>query len=483
MGRARRNNNKNPLLRSARLYVTSSLLAACALPAQAEVKFDPSIQAGATYLDNLRLSSSSADQEAEWVGQVAPHIALSQSSARSVAALDYTMQNLFYDDHTELNGTYHQGEANGEFKAIDNWFFVDGYASYMQEVIDPTRPGDVNNLFATDNQVDQFAANVTPFLKHNFGSVTGEVRYNYGVTKYYGADPAATAGTSIIIDDSKNTTVSGIFGSTNRSDLLVWDVGGQSTKVDYETLATYRYDSAYVDAQFRVAPSLWLTAMGGEESDLLKSVTDGGLDESYWYGGFRWEPNANNRFEARYGQRFFGDSYRASWTRTARHLELSISYSEDPTTDNQSASEGVMVPGEIQAYRAPNNFTRRTPEPYVNKNLEASITLTGLRTTLELHFHDTEREYILSRNKEIVRGVDFIGTRTLSTSSTLELRATYENADLISQGKGRDFYASLGFTHRWSLTFDTTLQVTHLKRSGFGEYDANMASILANKKF
>lgn len=483
MGRARRNNKNNSLRRGARFYITSSLLAACVLPAHAEVKFEPSIQAGATYLDNLRLSSSSADKEAEWVGQVAPHISLSQSSARSVAALDYTMQNLFYDDHTELNGTYHQGEANGELKAIENWFFIDGFASYMQEVVDPTRPGNVNNLFANDNQVDQFAANVTPVLKHNFGSTTGEVRYAYGVTKYFGAEPAIAAGNSVIIDDSKNTTASAVFGSTNRSDLLVWDVGGQSTKVDYETLPTYRYDSAYVDAQFRVAPSLWITAMGGEETDLLQSVTEGGLDESYWYGGFRWEPNANNRFEARYGQRFFGDSYSASWTRTARHLQLSISYAEDPTTDNQSASQGVMVPGEIQAYRPPNDFTRRTPEPYINKELQASITLTGLRTTLELHVYDTERQYILSHNKETVRGIDFIGTRTLSMSNTLELRATYENADLISQGTGRDFYASLAFTHLWSRTFDTTLQVTHLKRSGFGDYDANMASILANKKF
>ncbi|HEU4603555.1 MAG TPA: TIGR03016 family PEP-CTERM system-associated outer membrane protein [Steroidobacteraceae bacterium] len=458
-------------------------MAASALPAHAEVHVEPSVQAGATYLDNLTLASSSADKEGEWVGQVAPRLVIRQNSARSVAVLDYTMQNLFYDDHSDLNGTYHQGQASGQFRAIDNWFFIDGYASYMQQAIDPTKPGNFNNLFSTNNQVDQLGASVAPYLKHNFGSVTGEVRYTYGVTRYSGADTTTLPSNSLIIDDSTNTTLSAAFGSTNRSDVLVWDLGGQTTKVDYDTVDDYRFDNVYADAQYQIATSFWLTAMGGEETDLLKSTSAGGLDESYWYGGFRWQPNANNSFEARYGRRFFGDSYGASWTRSARHLQLSVSYSEDPTTDSESASLGTGVPGELQAYRPPNDFTRRTPEPYINKQLQGSIVLTGIRTTLELHVHDTKREYIITGVKETVQGVDFIGTRNLSTTNTLGLQATYEKADLISQGKGRDIYATVTFTHLWSRTFDTTVQVTHLKRSGFGDYDANIASLLVSKRF
>jgi uncharacterized protein (PEP-CTERM system associated) len=142
-----------------------------------------------------------------------------------------------------------------------------------------------------------------------------------------------------------------------------------------------------------------------------------------------------------------------------------------------------MVPGEIQAYRPPDNFTRRTPEPYVNKEFRSSITLMGLRTSLELHLHDTERNYILSNGKETVRGVDFVGRRNLSPSSTLILRATYEKVHFASEGDGRDLLGTLSFNRVWGRTIDTTLEYSHIARSGFTEYDANFVTLLVNKRF
>ena len=65
----------------------------------------------------------------------------------------------------------------------------------------------------------------------------------------------------------------------------------------------------------------------------MKTRARGGLDEDFWSAGLRWVPGANTSAEARFGQRFFGDSYYVAIERRARALLIEAAYSEEPTVE------------------------------------------------------------------------------------------------------------------------------------------------------
>ena len=151
-------------------------------------------------------------------------------------------------------------------------------------------------------------------------------------------------------------------------------------KTDYDNALPYNYEQLGADLAWQFTPSTALVGQFGVESDLDESTTAGGLDSNFWDVGLRWEPDERTSAEARYGERFFGDTYYLNVRRTARTFEFTASYSESPEVETQILSLGDFTPGDLPPGVPGIDVGRLNSDPYVGKNASVGVTAIGSRT-------------------------------------------------------------------------------------------------------
>jgi hypothetical protein len=443
-------------------------------------QFNPSVEVSVSPLDNLFLVPSDLSTTSDLVTEVRPRLSIQESGARSAAALDYTMRSLFYEHNNDLNRTVHQGVANGVEALVKDLLFVRGNAAYTQETADPTKPENFNNLFGTGNAINRGLASVAPYVTREFGNVKLLARYSYGIARYSGALPS-----DITHIDSHGGLTNLQLSSVDRSGELVWDTAANSTRVIFKNGDHFKYDKVFANLAVGVAPSWWLLAGAGEESNLLNVVHSGGLHDGLWSGGLRWRPDEKNSFEFTVGHRFFGRAFSGAWLRQSRLLGLSVTYTEEPTTDSVAATFVEFTPGVIETVgpAGAGDFARPATEPYLDRELKASIKLTGARTYLELSVNHLRRDYLLIQREDKIRGAAVEISRALSPADTLVAIASYSRAALLEQASFTDRRFSVEYTHHLTSTLTMVLSATRLTRSGGTRYAADVGTLLVRKTF
>jgi uncharacterized protein (PEP-CTERM system associated) len=333
---------------------------------------------------------------------------------------------------------------------------------------------------------------VAPTLSHDFGSrMTGTLRQAYGITKFTASDVQ-----TIELQDSNTQVTTAQLGSTERESNFVWDAVGKKTKVDFDIAPTYQYDQAFGALAVETLPSIWWLGTVGVESDLIQSTSQGGLDQTFWFTGFRWAPNQNNQLQAQFGHRFFGKAYNASWTRTGRFMELVMRYTEEPTTDSESSEIDEFVPGrvrrlepgEINLDSFETDIIRATFQPYVRKALDAEVVLVGRVSNLRLRAYQTRREYLdnpllPAQQDDDEVGVELQFDRRLSASSTVVLAYDLEDASLRQGGDFRRTGYSVQFLRSFTAELQGTLSATYREGTGNGPYDVSYVSLGLRKSW
>jgi uncharacterized protein (PEP-CTERM system associated) len=444
---------------------------------------EPRIESALMLVGNINLAEDSADEVDVAGVEVSPGLYASYSTPRAVAALDYTFVGRAFEEDA-YDDVSHRLAANGSYDLLPDWAFVRGQASYTDTIIDPELGYNYggSGLFNETNLVETAAASIEPGLHHEFRHVVLDARYTYGRVWY--------------LEDDDNVSTSPIFAGYNddsenqRALLSLSSVDpGAATSLrgfyewqasDFERSLRYRYERAGAEFTVRLAESLQFVADGGAESDLDEDTTDGGLDTEFWHAGFIWRPDSRTSLDARYGERFFGDSWSASLSRETRWVTIKASYIEDPEVEtrrlNQDFDPGglpIPDPGEI--------FSRYSAFPYVRKDAVASLIAAGARTKLRLDFYDRKREYInVFPPDERTTGVRFNALRDLGSELYLEFDARYDD---IERGRRtleledltvtRDYDREAMLRVNWEAyrNFIASAEAGYLSRSGDREYD------------
>jgi hypothetical protein len=452
---------------------------AVATAPRAETAFTPTVVASATWTDNIELVSDAAGPQAEYVLQLNPGFRLTQDDLRMDSKVVYTMQNLFFKNDGDRDTTYHQFDGSTTIEALSEWFYVDAAATYTQVLIDPEQPTSNGNLFDTGNISDAVTARVTPRLAHKFGTMRVDASYTRGFVDYRQTDEFGNA-----IEDTDNEAAAFRIGSEDENEHLTWGLHYDGEKAEYDVSPTFKYEKAGADVGWATSSALQLLGRAGYESDLEVSTSEGGLDSAYWKVGFRWHPSDLNQFELLAGERFFGDSVEARWTRTGRMLRLELRYTEEPTTEAQRFALRPVTGTPLDQPPDADDFARLTPEVYIAKRLSSYLALIGRRTEVKLEVSTEEREYIEANETEDVYKFVFSILRQLNARTSLRLNAGMERSELRTGEDSDDTSAAITLARTFSPTSNLSLVAAYAEREGDLEnYDSTAVTLRFDKDF
>jgi uncharacterized protein (PEP-CTERM system associated) len=299
-----------------------------------------------------------------------------------------------------------------------------------------------------------------------------------------------------------------MFSSADDMARLTWEARYENQEALYEVSSPFRFESATGQLGLLLGTTFRLLGSGGVESDILASTIDGGLDESYWEAGFRWKPSKLSTVEALYGEHSYGPTYNVRIDHKARLLEVKASYAEGPTTH---AEELVLRPVAVAAQDVAGdtgtNADAQQNQPtnsintdvYLRQDMEATISLAGQRTRIDLNGFDFKRTYISGARIGAVEETSGIGlafSRKISSRLTFDLGgsvgySTFDqpagppqpNAPIFAAYDYRDVLGNIGFTDAFSEKVSATLSGHVLERSGDIEYTSHWVTLLFTGKF
>jgi hypothetical protein len=441
------------------------------------------IESALQFVGNLNLAEDPKD-EVDLAGiEVRPGIYTSYLSPRAQGFLDYNLIGRVWED-SDYNEISHRLAAQGQYAVIPEWFRIEGAASYTDVVLDPSRSYNYggSGLFYNDNLSERATASLSPVVSHDFADFRFDARYTYGRVWYLDKpDRPGRPIFSIYQDDSIDQQALVSFSKREQRDAFSGRIYYEWQESEFETTVPYRFERAGAEVGFRLTRTLSLVADGGVESDLDQSTTKGGLDSEFWHAGLEWRPDERTVVDARYGERFFGESWKLSVSRETRYLTMRLSYVEDPQVETRRI--GINFdPDDLPLPDPGLDLSGFTSFPYVGKDATATFLSEGARTKLRLDVYDRKREYIQDfPPDEETQGVRFNALRDFGAYLYGEFDTRYD--DVVSGRRNPDIGSGDLVYHyydwnvigrvNWEVytNFRATAEAGYLNRSGSTDYD------------
>ena len=393
---------------------------------------EPRVDWAVQYANNTNLASSNGDSSAGV--ELSPGAYVAYNSDRFRGAVDYSLIGRLWDDGT-LQDVTHDLAANGRWNAIPELFSISGDASYGDTLIDLQEGGNYGNLgvFNSGNIAERATASVRPALEKRFKDFEFRAAYSYGQVWYFDqgeGDPNSQFFT-VTQEDSTNQTADVSLALVPGQRRYWGKIFYEWNRSDFDLSIPYQFERAGLDVGRELSRTLSFVGDVGLESALDEDTSAGGLDSEFWSAGLRWEETGRTSLEARYGERFFGSSYSASFTHTARLLRFNASYSEEPDVDNRRINLGAFEPGELPPWFDPNaDAGQYNSQPFVGENAHVGVTAEGNRTTLAVRAFDTNRDYLNELlGDEHDTGVAIIGSRRLAVNASVDARVSYADRE------------------------------------------------------
>ena len=476
-----------PLGTEAGRRVSLLVMAASAVtPAWADTKFEPSVTVGTVYIDNFNLVPPGVAKTGEWVGELIPRLQMQEQAPNLTGVLDYSAQGLLFSNRSDLDAVHNTGAGNVSWTAMPNLLFVEARASYTQQTIDPTEPNNNGNLFGVGNVTNEFDAVVAPYLKRDFGTMTGLLRYEESISDFSGAGGSTDAG---LLENSRTDVITADLAADSKDAPFFWRIDGRSARTIFKTAEPFRADRILLEGSEAVLPSLRLTETAGAETNILTHSASGGLNAGFWSAGVKWAPSTRTLVEASAGHRFFGPAYTFNWTHESRLLKYHVTYSEVATDASESVALTDFVPGQLEADpRAYNGALRSidTFDPYLAKQLDAGLDLILHRTQLSLHVYDLRRRYLtlgLLDNSDSTKGAEIVLNRQLGPFDNLKLSANIDTADEVTGFVFHDYRYSAEYTRTLAQKIALSLVVVRFQREGSVQYSADIGELMLRKSF
>jgi uncharacterized protein (PEP-CTERM system associated) len=466
-----------------------------------EPQFRASLLTELTVTDNARLEESNKD--ADLILRLTPTIAAAGEGARLSWSVNYSPSLLFYLDNTDLSDVQNNLNARGLFEAVDNFFFVEGFATVQQAFVNPFLPTPADSTVATGNRVEMATFGISPFIQ---GELFGDYRY-------------------LVRNDNRYTNASsGGFGDTLTSRFLAtidspvnrrlfWGADANYDYIKYEDTNAFHAQLVRGRAGVVVTDELSIRASGGYEWNDY-GVTD--YSGAIYGVGFDWRPTPRTRLDANWEDRFFGSSYNVSFNHRTRLTSWSlVGYRNIETADdllfrltpgftrsNLDAILSGKIVDPLAREVAIDKFMTQSGLPevigsqlsYYNQNIflveriEASTGILGVRNSLNFRLYWEESEAItgqgdpaselFARNSNFrSRGGGVAFTHDLSGRSTLTLSADRNYTESLTTQFGINVGDdTIQDTLRMSVTHQATPDTSLTARVRFIRFNADIGN-------
>ncbi len=441
--------------------------------------FEPRLDVATQYVANLTLAED-GEPQVDMAGlEAAPGLYAAYSSERALAALDYSLIARAWEE-SDYNDISQNLAANGRWIAVPDWFFLLGDAAYRDVVIDPAVSANYGRLgiFGPGNTTQVLTASATPVLQRAFGEFEFLTRYSYGRVWHYDVPDEYS---DVKKQDSVDQAARVSLGTRQQGRPFGAAVFYDWQKTDYEAYFPYKYERVGLDANALIRGGVSFIGSVGQESDLEKSTTSGGLETTFWNAGLRWVPDDRTHAEASYGHRFFGDSWSLEIERRQRTFEFQATYNEDPEVRTRRQSLDSFDPGDLPPDGSGDNYIGNAGQPYVGKRATASITAIGSRTRLRLAAYRYERDYLTGDLSDDLRSnIAFTAKRDLASNLKGEFDAIFGHydrtaVDPASDPQGDSHYNDQQYIFRlnrdMSRDLTATAETGWLQRTGSEDYD------------
>ncbi len=346
-----------------------------ALPAHAEWKVSPSFTLSESYTDNVNLRNDET-KRSSWVTEAVPGIDVQANSAR----VDFTAKaRLYYYDYSEesvagLRSSEKQYDANGRVNVVDQLFYVDASAGASARSISAFGPvvEDINgNRYTSDNNTDVKTWRISPYLTHRFGSfAAGTLRYSH--------DSVNTDSRSVYGDSTADGIALDLVGGPGFRN-IGWNLHVARQDIDNEGYGDTSSQNAMLGVNYRLGPTLSLTATGGYDKYDYQAL-GGRTSGVSWSTGFAWAPSARTSLQMSVGRHFLGNTGSLMALHRSRHSVWKAGYSDTVTT---SRSQFTLPAAIDTASMLDSLFSTSIPDPALRRQaVEAYIRAAGLPPTL-----------------------------------------------------------------------------------------------------
>ncbi|MEY4376345.1 MAG: hypothetical protein RJB26_895, partial [Pseudomonadota bacterium] len=385
------------------------------------------IKAGVFYINNPLTVGPGQAKKGDEAARLTPQVGYRRNTDHVEVDVSYAMDAVQYANTDGLNSVQHKILARALWKALPEWLSVEARATRLQQAADPLGASNLNGLLGDANRVDVDSAALGPRLRHEFGNTLLQGRYTFTRTRY-GVRGQLVNG---YVRDANDQDGYISWGTDKDEGRFGWQVEAKHQRTTYGSSAfqPFQYDRVGVNVNVPVGSRWSIIAGGGKESDVSVSSSKGGLDSTVWEAGLRWGgPQNQTHFEAAYGKRYFGNSFRAAFSRQAKFLTLSASYSEEPTTETSRLTRAV--PTFVVGTDSPINA------PFLLKEAEFTAMLTGSRTVLEVQAYERRRDFGVTvlRGDDLRRGVSGRITRQLSSRMDFSFDGSWEQVQIDGRG-------------------------------------------------
>lgn len=374
--------------------VTCCLFSVCAVRhahAEAGVEryldFEPRVSVGETYSDS---GIGAQGNSQGWVSSVAPGFKLTRQGSRVKTSVNYSLNNLYYHDDSELD-LRHQLGGSVLSELLQQELFVDSHFSKRDQIISPLRATNINSTLQRDNLTSSTTWSIGPRWERRLGDVASStVRYEVNRVSFSGGAADDSWGTNLVAGLNSGSMFSDWFWS---ADYSMNDVrySGEDGRDEFEMY------SGTLGYNLTRKLNVYVTA-GNESNQFRNSV--GSTGGSYWSVGAGFSPSVRTSLNASIGKRFFGDTYAFSINHRGRRWNAVVSRSETITTTRQLQLGDIFLicppeipdctPEEAIAFGVDIGVRDGT---YIQESLTGSITYSLAKSSWTLSMFDQERTF------------------------------------------------------------------------------------------
>lgn len=365
--------------------LTLLLLPSHALAAEWRLKL--SLNMAEIYSDNIRMSPRGKEQ-ADLATQISPGLTLTATGPKLTINARYQMQNQLYMKNSGQNSIRHQLNADAHTELLANRLFLDGAASVSQQNTSILGPQALTNVNITANRADVMTLTLSPYLEHRFGNqATGEVRYTHSELNTSAAGLANNQTDRLMLKLDSGTSFNA----------LAWNVNYSTQQARYSNYLQAINNETYTGTLiYRITPRFALNAVGGFEKS--NYIALGAPPSGAIYSmGFSWAPSPRTTIEASTGHRYFGNNSALNINHRTRRTHWQLSYSEDITTTQAQFLANTNTPPQLP----PGAVNLLSNQVFLQKRLQSTVTLNGLRNTFTFTLFNTARDAQTSQTQNL----------------------------------------------------------------------------------
>lgn len=492
--------NKQFIRRAGTLSALIALGYASSAPAL-DWKFEPSVDASATYTDNARQSANNPD-DALILGLTPGFVLRSEGSRRVEATMQYGLRGILRIGDDRSDTFQHNLGAFGKAEVVEDFLFIEGNARISQELISllgSPAGADVND----SNRANVGTYSVSPYIKKRLGTFAQtEVRYTAS---------GATYGDAAASNSSTNAFTASLASGTRFNDVdwkLNYSIRDNVNKDDVDT----RFESASAMLGYKFSRKFRVFATAGQEWNeypvLAGTETEGG----FYSIGFGWAPSRRTSLEMSAGERYIGSTYSLSARHRTRMTNWNLSYAEDVN----DLSQFVQTSGTVYTLECPGvskqfDWPYAAPPPsgclivnstpgavfdlrsgvFIAKTLRAGVSMAVRKTTYALNYADSNRHYTTSGGEDHTRSLSLSAAYRMTPQTTLNGSLTFSSIQVsaVLAGTARDddwSTLSLGVDHRFADKLSGALIFRHIERDSnvaAGDYTENSLTASVNMRF